>query len=95
MLKSVNWWAVGGMVAAGLVGYLIYDTYKQHQIAKAIVAAKKQQIKGAEFGLRHSLKDTSSDWTHTPSKEFLGMQNEHQSLVNTFSNSISIYDDVW
>ena len=94
-MKSVNWWAVGGMVAAGLVGYLIYDTVKQQQIANAIVTAKKQQIKADNFSLRHSLKDSSSDWTHLPGKEFLGLQFENQSLVNTWNNSIAIYDDVW
>ncbi len=90
---GINTWTLGGLIAAGIIGYIIYDRIRQEQAVKAI--ATKAKVKADNFALRHSLKDTSSDWTHTPHKEFLGMQNENLSLVNTFGNSISVYDDVW
>ena len=85
-------WALAGVVGLGILGYFVYDGMRQAKAAKQI---SKEKIIADNFSLRHSLKEESDAWTHTPTKEFLGLQNEHQSLVNTQQNSFSIYDDVW
>ena len=90
---GLNLWTIAGITALGIGAWFLYDGLVRDKI-KTIIATK-EMLRGDTFALRHSLKDKAADWIGYPDKEFFGLQNEQQSLTNTFGNSFSVYDDVF